>query len=321
MKATAIAHPIQGLIKYHGLKNRELRIPFHDSVSVCADALCTTTTVETDEALQEDFVVLNGKRISGEDRERVETVLDHLRTLSGYSGHFRAVSRNSITAGKGLGFSASGFAALGLAASAALGLDIDFTSLCEVVRLGAGSATRSLVGRFAVWYANENGRSYAEQLKSPDALDFAMVIVPIPSAIKTDEAHFEVLTSPLFEARLKYVADMVDSMRDAIRKGDIPTIGRLAEEDTLNLHAITMTGRSHIVLWEPKTVSIIKEVVKMRGEGVPAWYSMDTGPSVFINTTKHDVKKVVNRLQKLGISRIIVSGIGDKASITRNHLF
>jgi phosphomevalonate decarboxylase len=47
MKATAIAHPIQGLVKYHGLKDAKLRIPFHDSISVCMQALCTTTTVES----------------------------------------------------------------------------------------------------------------------------------------------------------------------------------------------------------------------------------------------------------------------------------
>src|SRR5207244_2584247 len=35
MKATAVAHPIQGLIKYHGLADPVLRLPFHDSISVC----------------------------------------------------------------------------------------------------------------------------------------------------------------------------------------------------------------------------------------------------------------------------------------------
>ena len=39
MKATAIAHPMQGLIKYHGLRNEKLRIPFHDSISVNVDEL------------------------------------------------------------------------------------------------------------------------------------------------------------------------------------------------------------------------------------------------------------------------------------------
>lgn len=100
----------------------------------------------------------------GRDRERVETVLHALKTMAGYLGNFKVVSKNSVTEGKGLGFSASGFAS-----SASLDLDVDYASLCETVRLGAGSATRSLAGRFAMWYADKNGRSYAEQLKAQKA--------------------------------------------------------------------------------------------------------------------------------------------------------
>jgi phosphomevalonate decarboxylase len=62
MKATVVAHPIQGLIKYHGLRDTRLRIPFHDSVSVCIDALRTITTVETSQSLKEDLVMINGKK-------------------------------------------------------------------------------------------------------------------------------------------------------------------------------------------------------------------------------------------------------------------
>jgi phosphomevalonate decarboxylase len=60
MKATAKAHPIQGLIKYHGLKDPVLRIPFHNSISVCAAALSTVTTVKTNEELKEDLIIVIG---------------------------------------------------------------------------------------------------------------------------------------------------------------------------------------------------------------------------------------------------------------------
>ena len=60
LKATAIAHPIQGLIKYHGLKDPRLRIPYHDSISVCANAMYTKTTVEFREDLPDDEATING---------------------------------------------------------------------------------------------------------------------------------------------------------------------------------------------------------------------------------------------------------------------
>jgi len=59
----------------------------------------------------------------------------------------------------------------------------------------------------------------------------------------------------------------------------------------------------------------------MRQEGVPVWYSIDTGPSVFINTFKANVEVVANRLHKLKISQVIISGIGANPSLSNNHLF
>jgi len=321
MKATALAHPIQGLIKYHGLKDTEKRIPFHDSISVCVEALQTITTVEASASMRENVIIINGIKPMQRDKQRVELVLNKLKRLARYKGHFRVVSENSLKEGKGLGFSASGFAALGAAASRALDMRLDPVSLSETVRLGAGSATRSLAGGFAIWHADRGRRSYAEQLPTERDTDFPMVIVPIPSEIKTDEAHVEVLSSPLFQARLKKVDGMLKAMKKAIKHGDVATIGRLAEEDSLNLHAITMTGKSRMVLWEPDTVKIIHAVVKMRQEGTPAWYSVDTGPSVFINTFKQNVKEVERRLHELGFARTIISGVGGGPAYTSRHLF
>ena len=321
MKATAIAHPIQGLIKYHGLKNARLRIPFRDSISVCIDALHTRTTVEATNTLKEDLVTINGKKAMGPELERVEVVLNKLKNMTDYSGHFKVVSQNSITGGKGLGFSASGFAALGTAACVALNFDIDYISLSELVRLGAGSATRSLAGSFAIWYANKNRRSYAEQMVKPETVDLGMIIAPIPSSIRTNEAHSEVLSSPLFKARLKHVARTIKKMEEAIKTGNIATIGRLAEEDSLNLHASTMTGKAHMMLWEPETVHIIKEVQKMRREGIPAWYSIDTGPSVFVNVFTSYVETVADRLRELGFPNVISSKVGGKPFLSGKHLF
>lgn len=148
-----------------------------------------------------------------------------------------------------------------------------------------------------------------------------MVIVPTPSSIRTDEAHSEVLSSPFFKARLKYVARILKAMEKAVKTGDVATIGRLAEKDSLNLHASTMTGRAHMVLWEPETVLTIKEVQRMRSEGIPAWYSIDTGPSVFVNTFTDYVDVVADRLRGLGCSNIITSKVGGKPFLSSKHLF
>jgi diphosphomevalonate decarboxylase len=321
LKVSAIAHSIQGLIKYHGLKDLNLRIPYHDSISVCVQALSTTTTIETTRKTGTLEITINGKMATGRERERVETVLHKLERQAGYYGGLRVVSENSLRIGKGLGFSASGFAALGLAAAKVLDLNLNPISLSETVRLGAGSSTRSLTGRFAIWYADKDGKSYSEPLRTSKKIDFSMVIVPIDSDTKTDEAHAEVIDSPLFGARCKTISNMIAEMKEAIEKGDTPAIAELAEKDTLSLHALTMTGETGMVLWEPDTIRIIKEVRDMRHDGIPAWYSIDTGPSVFINTKRKFVPFIIKRLKRIGFVNVVASGIGGKPILSGNHLF
>ena len=321
MKVSARAYAIQGLVKYHGLKNAKLRIPFHDSISVCMKSLDTVTTVETGNSLRRDSILINGAVPNTGEEARARVVTDKLRELAGDKTRFRVESRNANVKGKGLGFSASGFAALGLATSKALGLSLEARELSEVVRLGAGSAARSLVGGFSIWYANRKGRSYAEQLASASSISLRTLIVPISSTIKTDMAHADVLTSPFFRARLSYLTEILQKMRRAIGRRNVSEIGRLAEVDTLNLHAITMTGKLETILVSPLSIRIMDEVRRLREEEeAPVWYSLDTGPSVFINTTPKATSKVERRIRALA-GNMILSDPGGPAEIISDHLF
>src|SRR5438034_4156784 len=284
-------------------------------------SLDTLTTVEARNGLTGDRIRIHGTVTREGEEARARIVIDKLRELAGEKTRVRVQSRNATVKGKGLGFSASGFAALGLATSKALGLNLAPRELSEVVRLGAGSAARSLVGGFSIWYANRKGRSYAEQLASASSIGLRTLIVPIPSKIKTDRAHADVLTSPFFRARLAYVKGALHRMRRAIGRKDVSEVCRLAEVDTLNLHAITMTGRLETVLVSPLSIRIMEEVRRLRDEeGVPVWYSLDTGPSVFINTTPKAALKVERRIRKLA-DNVISSDPGGPAEIILRHLF
>lgn len=320
MKATAVAYAIQGLIKYHGLKDPKRRIPYHDSISVCAKALETRTTVESDPGLDRDEIRIDGVPADQRTVERAGTVLDELRRLGKTRRLVKVESKNSI-AGKGLGFSASGYAALGLAAASAMGSSIDQKSLSAIVRLGSGSATRSLSGGFSRWYANKGGRSYAEQICDGHELDMRMVIVPIPSSVKTETAHEEIVFSPFFKARLQHAKKALVAMERAISKKRIDEIGRLAEMDTLNLHAATMTGPAGLMLIAPESLNVMHAVMKARDGGLPAWFSMDTGPSVFINTYSEYVEVISKRVQDSTGLRCYVSEVGGAAKLVGDHLF
>jgi phosphomevalonate decarboxylase len=284
-------------------------------------SLPTITTVEAMSGLSTDRIRIDGLVPTKKEISRVYAVVDALRTRAADKTRLRIESRNPNVDGKGLGFSASGFAALGMATSRALGLNLETDVLSEIVRLGAGSASRSLVGGFSIWYANRKGRSYAEQLASADSIKLRTLIVPIPSTIKTDKAHADVLTSPFFKARLVYMKGVLQRMRRAIGRRDVPEICRLAEMDTLNLHAITMTGKLGTILVNPLSIGVMEEVRRLREEEmVPVWYSLDTGPSVFINTTPKAASKVERRVRALA-DNVISSDPGGPAEILSQGLF
>lgn len=322
MKATARAYAIQGLVKYHGLRNVKLRLPFHDSISVCMKALPTVTTVSFDRDLKADHLRINGRSPSRREQERMLVVIDRIRRLSGHRAlRTRVESRNPYVKGKGLGFSSSGFAALGLAAASALGLNSSTKDLSAIVRLGAGSATRSLAGAFSIWYADRDGRSFAEELAQANEIRMRTIIVPVQSNVRTDSAHADAVRSPFFKPRLRYVQGILRRMKSAISRGDVASIGRLAEEDTLNLHAVTMTGRHELVLFDPLSIQVMREVRRLREEeDVPVWFSLDTGPSVFVNTTKEAAAAVSRNISRVA-NTVLVSDPGGPAEIVNKHLF
>lgn len=319
MKGSAIAHPIQGLIKYHGLKDEKLRIPFHDSISVATSPTASHTTIEFGR-FKRDSGSIDGKAIHGRELERVVTVVDEVRRRSGFKKKFKMASENNFPSNVGLGASASGFAALAVAACEAADLKLSLEQVSVIARRGAGSATRSVTGAFSRWIAGfEDEESYSYQIASED-LRMGIVVALIPAFKFTENAHRAVLTSPFFHSRLAFVHGALAEMESAIKRRNIEKIGSLAERDSLILHGITMTSIDEMMLWRPETVKVILEVRKMREEGIPAYFSIDTGATVYVNTRPKRVPEVEERIKGLGIETI-TCGVGGSARATDEHLF
>jgi phosphomevalonate decarboxylase len=307
------------LIKYHGLKDETLRIPFHDSISVATSPTASHTTVEFGR-FKKDTASVDGKQLVDRELERVVFVVDEVRRRSGLDLKFRMVSKNNFMSNVGLGASASGFAALAVAASKAAGLKLSLEKMSVIARRGAGSATRSVTGGFSRWRAGfEDEESYSYQIASED-LQMGIVVALIPAFKFTENAHKAVLTSPFFHSRLAFVHGALAEMENAIRKRNIEKIGILAERDSLILHGITMTSIDEMMLWRPETVKVILEVKKMRSEGLPAFFSIDTGATVYVNTKPKHVREIEGRIKDLGIETIRC-GVGGCAKSTQKHLF
>ncbi len=311
MKVVAIAHPMQALVKYHGLKEWGLRIPYHDSISVNMSALSTRTKIEVVDS-EKDEVTLNGERMRGRGLERVISVAEHVRKLAGREGRVKIESENSISysEAKGLGFSSSGGAALAAALFKVYGLDLNLQKISTVARRFSGSACRSVVGGYAQWYAGRDDESsYADRIAGGKDLDLGIVIVPLSSEVRTEEAHREVETSPFFNARVKSASKRCTEMRDAILDGNLMRVAQLAEIDSLELHALTMTGEKGLVAYKPESILLMSEIRRMRQNGLNAYFSMQTGPSVFINTYPAEMKEIRKWVEELGL-KVMKSRVG-----------
>ena len=118
--ATAIAHPNIAFIKYWGDEDSTLRIPVNGSLSMNLDCLYSQTTVEFDSLLEKDLLTIDGLVPADNAVQRVHEFLNRVRSLAGISTFAKITSENNFPTGSGIASSASGFAALGLAASFAL---------------------------------------------------------------------------------------------------------------------------------------------------------------------------------------------------------
>ena len=308
----AVAYTMQGLVKYHGLKDWKLRIPYHDSISV------NTTSMKTEASItdsRQGGVFIEGKA-NDSANSRLQAIVSRLDPSKKVTD-FRIDSRNLPSGkAKGIGYSSSAGAALTLLAHRLLAEQRpELRELSKTARLFAASASRSLVGGFSRLYAGKDDEgTYAERFADSRDLDLRMVIVPLPSRVRTEDAHREVLTSPFFAARVESAQKRCDSMQKAVLGNDLDEVGRLAERDTLELHSLTMTGDSGLVIMTEDSIRIIGRVRELREEGVKAYYSMQTGPSVFVNTSDRDQGRVLKAIEKLGY-RAYPSGVGGEATL------
>jgi phosphomevalonate decarboxylase len=321
-KASAIAYPIQGLVKYHGLKDPVRRIPYHDSISLCTGPIHTHSTVEVLPTGSECSARIDGRTVAGRPLQRVEVVLDEIREKAGDDRPFRLESRNDFPQYVGLGSSSSGFAALAVAGAAAYGLQLSPEELSEVARLGAGSASRAVTGGISEWVV-EGARSYSRMLLAPEELEAWRIIVPLVQHEEpTENVHAEVATSPFFEARNRYVGDALDAMRGALRSRDVRQIAPIAERDTLNLHAVTMTGASGHITWMPATLEVMHRVRRLRSVGVPVWFSIDTGATAYLNTDATHEARVAKAMEAIpGVTRLMHLRPAGPAHLVDEHLF
>ncbi len=322
---TATAHPNIALIKYWGKRDERLRLPVTSSLSLTLDVFPTVTTVTVDDDLATDTVTVGEASASDAFAAKVIEFLGLVRDLAGDRRAARVRTVNHGPTGAGLASSASGFAALAVAAARAYGLDLDGRALSRLARQGSGSASRSIYGGFAQWHCGEGDgaagdlSSYAEPVAAP-LLDPALVVGLVDAREKKISSRTAmrrtVDTSPLFWPWARSSERDLLDMRAAIAAGDLAAVGEIAERNALGMHATMLAARPAVRYFSPGSMRLLDRVVELRAEGVLAYATMDAGPNVKVLCDRRDSATVAAALAEADpTSRVVVANPGPGATL------
>jgi len=267
--AIATAHPNIALSKYWGKRDTGGNVPATPSLSVSLAGLSTTTTVTFDPRLTSDSLEINGVEV---DATRASALLDRVRAANGEQTFARVVSKNDFPTASGLASSASGFAALALAATRAGGLDWSAGRVAFLARQSSASAARSVLGGF-VELDGEQARTVAPKT----ALDLRVLVCVTTEEKKatssTDGMLRTMAESPYYGAWLEEAPKIHHALRDALLAGDFDRVGALAEKSALAMHASAIAAG--IVYWNAATLAAMSEV-----HALGAYFTIDAGPHV-----------------------------------------
>jgi diphosphomevalonate decarboxylase len=287
--------------------------------------LSTRTSVSFDPSLNHDEFILDDRQIEGSSLERVSIFLDRVRQMAGIAKFASVKSHNNFPAGTGIASSASGFAALSLAASKAAGLALDESTLSRLARTGSGSACRSIPGGFVEWQAGSTDQdSYAHSLASPehwDLVDCIAVVSQEQKTVSSRQGHSLARTSLLQSIRVDDAPRRLNICRKAILQRDFDALADVVELDSNLMHAVMLTSTPSLLYWEPPTLTIMQVVQSWRKAGLPACYTIDAGPNAHVLCTKEFSREITDRLQQLpGVLQVFISHPGGQAKL-ENSLF
>jgi diphosphomevalonate decarboxylase len=314
----AVAHSNIALAKYWGKRDIERNLPDVPSLSLTLAALSTHTLVRFDPAAAEDVVRLGGSPASGDAARKIITLIDRVRAEAGLGWRVFVDSHNDFPTASGLASSASGFAALALAALGAAGLSWPSPAVSALARAASVSAARSVYGGFV---ALEAGAFEAQSIEAaPSAAALRMVVAITQTGPKkvgsTQGMLLTQRTSPLYPGWREAAPRIYTELRAALAAGDFEKVGEGMEQSTLCMHGSMFAARPGLIYATPATLAAIERVRELRAGGTFAYFTMDAGPHVKVLTLEPAAEAVRRALETVpGVLRVLVSGAGGPARL------
>jgi diphosphomevalonate decarboxylase len=321
-QAIALAHANIAFSKYWGKRPYAGNYPAVPSLSLTLDAMTTRTRVTFDASLPSDRLTLGGQAQTGRPLERATTLLDRVRAAAGLQARADVTSVNDFPTASGLASSASGFAALALAAVRAAGLDWDVDRVSDLARRSSASAARSLFGGFAELEAGPEAETdatlSARTLVPAGDLDWRLLVVTLGDAKKdvssSDGMVRTAAESPYYPAWLDVGPRLHVALRAALLARDFEQFGVIAEKSALAMHASAFAAG--VFYWQGATLELLSAVRQLRARGTAAFATMDAGPHVKVLVQPADVALAGTWLRAVpGVGRVLEAKGADGAKL------
>jgi diphosphomevalonate decarboxylase len=241
--------------------------------------------------------------------------------LAGMNLFAEVTSENTFPTGAGIASSASAFAALALAATKAIGLNLTDIELSRLARRGSGSACRSIPDGFVEWYCGDRDEnSYAASIASPaswDLVDCIALVTASHKEVGSTAGHHLAHSSPLQTARIQDAQRRLDICRSAILKQDFQKFADIVELDSNLMHAVMMTSTPSLFYWEPQSLEVMRNVRNWRSQGIPVCYTLDAGSNVHVICLASAFEKIKNNLEQMNfVQRVIIARPGSGARVS-----
>ena len=313
--AKAVAHSNIALAKYWGKADAIRNLTAVPSLSLTLAALRTTTSVRFDGALNADELVLGGNVVSGRPLARVNKLLDTVRAEAGIEERARVESSNDFPTAAGLASSASGFAALALAASRAAGLDWGLPQISALARAASASAARSVYGGYVSLAARAEA---AERVRNgadfPLEMLVAVTLAGPKETASTDGMGHTQDTSPYYPAWVESAPAIYEEVKRAVLAADFAALGPAVEHSALLMHASMLAARPALIYFAPATLRVMERVRAFRHGGGRAFFTMDAGPHVKVLVEPSAAPELEAELAKLeGVTSVLRSAAGPDA--------
>lgn len=315
--AVARAHANIALAKYWGKSDAARNLPAVPSLSLTLGAMSTTTEVTYLPELRADELWLGGSAQSGKVLDRASKLLNHVRAIGGVDCYARVRSHNDFPTASGLASSASGFAALALAATSALELGLPPERVSALARAASASAARSLFGGFVELQA---GAEAAARVADAEHWDLQMLVAVTSAGAKdtgsTDGMLHTARTSPYYSAWVTDAPRLFGEVKAAVLARDFERLVPAVEQSALAMHASMLAASPALIYFRPATLAVIEAVRALRRGGTALCFTIDAGPHVKVLVESHNAPAVSRALSAVeGVLRVLESAPGQDATL------